>query len=93
MPKGVGRPQNRKVKKAVQQGKNRMSAFSAFINGGASPETAERKVLKSPAAKKDQATRANSMTRARNRVIGKNVGRKTLGQTKAATQRERIKRK
>ena len=93
MPKGVGRPQNRKTKQAVAGSKNRMNAFSSAIRGGASPSTATRKILKSPGAAADIQTRAESRTREFDRSSLSGIGRTFLTQPSPSTQRERIKRK
>lgn len=93
MPKGVGRPQNRKVKQAVSRQKQRSSLAGRAFSAGASPQTVKQRLSTTAGAKADTKTIAKSKVRGMVRRVMQESGRKTLSQPPSSTKRERIKRK
>lgn len=93
MPRGVGRPYNRKEKQAVAREKSRNRLAASALMKGASEDTVRDRVWKTPGAKRDEETLINRRLKEADRRALKTVGDKYLDQSDESRTRERLTEK
>ena len=91
MPKGTGRPYNRKEKPASGREKLRRNLYKGALERGGDPAQLEAALFKTAGHLRDERILLENKTKARMRELFGNTGRENLKQS--GTTRERLRNK